>query len=703
MRYLSDVGEPRGTSLGDRLAAQRAQLFVGRARELALAEDLVTGAFDVLHVHGPGGVGKTTLLLEIARRAEARGLRVARLDARHLGVDAHEVGAALAAAVGGGPPGMLVIDTFERLRALEAWLRDEFLPSLPASTRVVIAGRYPPTDEWRTDLGWIDRLRVVSLRHLDDGDAREYLRRRGVPDAAHEEALRVTLGHPLALSLVAEPLRAGADAPAGAMDAALRGLLERFRSEAPTPRHQRALEVAAILRVTTEPALRGVLGADDAAELFAWLRGLSFVEAAPQGLVLHDLVRDTVAAELCWRDPDGHRQLLGRARDFYRGRVLGLERTERAAQLALLYDMTYLHRTNPVVRHLFAFDQDFAHYEDRVRDSDWPAIEAALRRHESEDAIRWARHWAVAQADAASVFRGADGRPVGFHLALRLDLAGRAAGLDDPAVAAAWAHVDAAVGLRDEECALLTRFWLDLERYQAVTDVGSQMFLHMVRRYAVTPGLAYAYATFADAVFWTPAFLYMRFERLTAVDFEVGGRRFGVFGHDWRGEPVTSWLDWVGNQVLAVTHAGALARPARTDVAVALSRHEFLAATRAALRDRHSVERLAENPLASSRLVRVGLDARAGGDARTRHLATLLDRAHAELAADARTEKSMRAVHRAYLDPAETHELAADALGISYSTFRRWLQRGTEEIASWLWRLEVDDDQRDEPWPFDDS
>ena len=74
--------------LGDRLAAARRRRFVGRAAELALFGSALAEAeppFALLHVHGPGGVGKTVLLGEFARLAADAGVPVVWLDGRDLG------------------------------------------------------------------------------------------------------------------------------------------------------------------------------------------------------------------------------------------------------------------------------------------------------------------------------------------------------------------------------------------------------------------------------------------------------------------------------------------------------------------------------------------------------------------------------------------------------------------------------------------
>jgi ABC-type phosphate transport system ATPase subunit len=63
----------------ERLSAARRHRFVGRDSERALFQSALVSPelpFQVLHIFGPGGIGKTTLLREFGRMAEIAGARV---------------------------------------------------------------------------------------------------------------------------------------------------------------------------------------------------------------------------------------------------------------------------------------------------------------------------------------------------------------------------------------------------------------------------------------------------------------------------------------------------------------------------------------------------------------------------------------------------------------------------------------------------
>jgi hypothetical protein len=354
--------------LSDHLSAARQRLFVGRGDELALFEGALAAAelpFRQVYLYGVGGVGKTTLLSEFARRCLSAGTPLIALDGHTIEPSHAALLTALRHAMKLAPSGsplevlaartdrfVLVIDSYEVLAPLDTWIREAFLPHLPSTALVVLADRRPPAPAWRADAGWASLVQTVSLSNLSPQESLAYLARRGVPGAQQQAAITFTCGHPLALALVADVIGQQPDVPIQpeAIPDVLQTLLKRFCDQVPDAAHRSALEVCALAHVMTEDLLAEMLALPDAFELVVWLRRLSFIESGPLGLFPHDLAREILAADLRWRSPDSFAQLSRRAASYY---IAHLQHARDWEQERLLFEFLFLHRHSPAIRPLF--------------------------------------------------------------------------------------------------------------------------------------------------------------------------------------------------------------------------------------------------------------------------------------------------------------------------------------------------------------
>ena len=337
---------------------------------------------------------------------------------------------------------VVLIDTYERLAPLDDWLRTRLLPRLPANALTVIAGRAAPSSAWRADPAWRELLRVVSLRNLSPEDSRHYLRACGVDPARHEELVEQSHGHPLGLSLLADVARTrrrlggrSADPRSGGNAApAVR------RDHSQCALHRRALEVCALARLTNESLLRDVLESDDTHEIFAWLRGLSFVESGPEGVFPHDLARDALEADLRWRDPDGYRRVL--RGDPRAHQPLACDPPTLREQQHAISDAKYMFRRLPSVSSPVDWDAWGQHYPEPAGPDDKQAILDLVLAWEGEASAAIAARWWEQQPEGFFVVRGHDGVLGGFLALLDLTAASAQDIAADPGARAAWDHAN---------------------------------------------------------------------------------------------------------------------------------------------------------------------------------------------------------------------------------------------------------------------
>lgn len=689
-------------SVMDRLAEARRRHFVGRQTERDLFHTALTAGelpFNILYLFGPGGVGKSSLLREFGYMARQLGVDSIQIDGRvtepspesflraiqtALDVTQDAIFAVLAERANRAT---ILIDTAELLTPLDGWWQDEFLPRLPDNVLVVIAGRNPPAPRWRADPGWQQLMRVRRLHNLTPEESRAYLMRRQVRATEHDVVLDFTYGHPLALSLVAD-LYAHAPEfsfqPENAPDI-IKTILDQFVQELPSPVHRAALEASTLVRLTTEPLLSQMLQLDEemARSLFEWLRQLSFVDADRHGIYPHDLAREALAADLRWRNPARYARYHEQARIYYMGQVQQLSARE---QRRLLAEYIYLHRENPMVRPYFEWQSSGVIFTDTLRPQDESHIIEMVTRHEGTESAQLAAYWLTRQPQGFSIMRQAGGEPVGFLSLISLEKTEAPDQARDPAVRAAWAFLQQTPAIQADETATLFRFWLSATDYQAVSSVQSRIFLNIVQHYLTTPGLVYTFLTCADPDFWRDAFIYADLRRLPRADFTVGGRTYGVYGHDWRERPVMAWLTLLGERELNPPATMPVpAQEAPTSAPPPLSEDGFAAAVRQLLHHFTDDNSLRTNPLCQTHL-RHRLDGSNADPAE--YLRQLVRETVEPLRHSPRQLKLYRALHHTYFQPAATQEQVAELLDLPFSTYRRHLREGVEYLIKHLRRLE---------------
>jgi Transcriptional regulatory protein, C terminal len=566
------------TLLGARTAA-----VVGRQAERAVLLELAERDRPlVVAVHGIAGIGRSALLAAFAEDARARGAAVVSLDCGGIEPTGRGFLAALGRAIGAlraEPPGgtrpmatvadaaaalsglgdrvVLVLDTYEQLRLLDTWLRQELVPGLRDNTRLALAGREPPVAAWISDFG--DLLATVPLANLAAADAGALLRREGLSGADAARVTRFTHGHPLALRLAASVRGARPDltVPDAAVATVVTELARVYLSGLDQPTRA-VLDAACTLRRPTMSLLGALLPEVPPHDAYDMLRPLPFVEFGPDGLVLHDTVREVVAALLRVNDPPAYRGYRIAAWRQLRRELRTAPPTDLWRYTA---DLLYLIE-NPAVREAFFPTASHRYAVEPARPADEAQITAIARAHQPAGAVTMMRSWWDTMPSAFRVARDSAGSPAAFQCLCEATAVPAWLLATDP-VAATWReHLRANPVPRGQQV-LFLRHMLAADGGEATTPAHAALILDLKRRYLeMRPRLRRIYSLAADPAAALSQLAPLGFARLPEGAAEIGGTTYHVLCNDFGPSSIDGWLTDLAAREMLIDD-GALLDPDR--------------------------------------------------------------------------------------------------------------------------------------------
>ncbi|MFI7498793.1 ATP-binding protein [Streptomyces sp. NPDC049687] len=682
--FAGSVDGERHRRFGSHLARSRKRVFVGRREELALFRTAIRdgGQAAVLYVHGPGGVGKSTLLRRFADEAVNSGRHVIEVDGR----TTEPSPGSFQAVVGRVPDGsVLLIDTFERCQGLEEWLRERFLPVLPHDTTVVVAGREAPSTDWYIDPAWDETLHVLPLGDLTDDDALDLVRARGVPPRLHERVTAFAGRYPLALSLTATVVarRMPSSTDWSPTPNIVKTLLRHLVGSTPSPMHRHALEVCAHAMTTTEDLLRSVFGEEHAAELFDWLRGLPFVESGPGGIFPHDVVREALDSDLRWRDFAGYQKMHVQVREY------AVEQVRRASVSSVLMAAraaNYLLHHGPFTLAYHSWRGNGEVYEAPCRPQDRSTVLEMARQVLGGDSPAAVEYWLDRQPQAFRLYRSsATGTLLGFLAHLECERFTAEDATADPVVAALLRHYGGDMSTPADGVLRLARYLVQAEGGERPSPAFDLMRLSVLADLLRMGRLAWSGRVLSDREFWEKEMSLLGHETVDA-GRTPDGRSHTVFVMDWQARPVEAWLDHLSRHVLfgsdaeaATTHAAPHSEPAPEPTGGELTDDQWDKAVRDLFRAWNHEDVLAANPI--TRLVSGGTPAE-----RVHALRQQLLHVVESLRSDLTTAKYHHALIATYLGRQTTQRGAAARLGTPFSTYRRHLDHGLSEAVTRLRR-----------------
>lgn len=694
---------PQPMTFAQCLTAGRERAFVGRAGELQAFDSLLdeNGGERLWFIVGPGGIGKTTLLHSFRAHARKRSVPCAFIDARNVRANPPDVLKALGQATGhqalahfcaGHSTPILMIDTFERWEHLEGWLREKLLPGAPGNLRVVIAGRNEPGQAWRHDPGWQALTRVSTLQDLDADEADEYLTRRGISHPSKQTLLSFAAGRPLVLALGADMVAQGQSLHTRAdTRPIIERLVARFTSDAQAPMQRQALDSAAIVRTLNQDLLAGMLDIDDAGPLYQWLSRLSFMETGPDGIFPHDLVRETLMADMARRYPGRYETGVLRAFDWIVEQIEATNDLSWAEAARLAGDGMYALRELKVVQHFLYPEGVHALYIEPATKDEWPVLADMVAHHEGGESRHWFEFWCQRFPDQVFVVRGAAGSARGLFLRLDMENLTTADRDADPLTALLWQHLSQ-TGQPDDRAHLpFIRFWLAAEHWQSQSAEKTAILMAINSYNLMAKHLRLTAQVFRDDPAWVMQAQALGIDLLEGSDTRIGDTTWRLYLNDWHRESPTRYYRHFAERCIAFDAALAGASIPKTGGGQAWpDETTFRSAVHEALKHHHTTAALSDNRLLGSALILASTGRGTDSGARIRMLRREINQAVDALAnAPGNGLHHARLLRRTYLGGALSQKQAASTLGMGYSTYRRHLAEAREALASELWQAEL--------------
>jgi hypothetical protein len=671
-----------GNGLGTRVETAEATVFQGRQAELdaLLARLAAPGALPgVVSLTGPPGIGKTAFVYALGRACRDRdAANVAIVDSRDFPHTLNGLSSAVLTVTAGAGQGgvsgqrdkplLLVFDTFEEMRDLEEQFWESFLPALGGPVLVVLSGRAPTRVGARSS-GWRLVVDEITLTALPDDQARQLLAHLGV---TRKDAVTAIVdlagGSPLLLCVAAEVLRSGSVTelpdPGGVPGEMARSLIARMSRELRRSDVRELLQAASLVRTFDEELLTA-MARSVTTETFDALCDMSVVRVTAAGARVHDVVRQTVSAELRWRSPELYSRLRRRAAEYLLARPAGHSEHVVPELLHLVGETVGSRRffadaSDRGVSLRPAHEGDLAELERVSRTGThnfgWPASQL-LRELRADFAV--ALDWLVVATSQDQVVA------YSYSLPLHEQTWAAVASARGRFFSALPAAESRAIRQAppDRPAAFLIAGTVALESHRSAE--AALRLATFTNRHVRAPSVSRSYVLMPhDSPFEATAISLGMSRRLTGIEMPPGGPTADEWILDYGAHGFPSWVQ------------RSLSLPAHESPLDLVPGDVLVAQVKLALEDLYRPASLAQSPLVRLRCIDPDAGLAAG-------LRALLLRLLDELrqAGQARDREAAALLRSYYVKRAGSHEIVAERLGLPRTTFYRRLRHGLELLA----------------------
>lgn len=279
---------------------------------------------ELFYISGIGGIGKTTLLLEMAKVARGYAPCVLWLDGEvgltTSGAFLTTLGMSLETEYGrkredgtvllsyllselSRQRTVLLIDNCENMNLLEGWLLSSFLPKLQsANVLLICASRKELSLKWQTNPSW-SRIKKLPLHGFTRSQVHDYLDGAEFSEERKKKIADMTEGHPLALALAVDLLLSSQGKSEGMWRELPSLLSAEFLRETASPTLYNGLTMLSLLPVADQGMLNALLEYPLEERDFNRLASLSFIRATQHGVSLHHVVARLLREEFARKHP----------------------------------------------------------------------------------------------------------------------------------------------------------------------------------------------------------------------------------------------------------------------------------------------------------------------------------------------------------------------------------------------------------------
>lgn len=663
-----------GTLL-NRLRKRHSEAFVGRESELRLSTAVLEGDVPVLYICGAPGVGKTALISGILQHDVASRYAIFKVDLRNIAPDPQTVLDCIAKELGIEGEGtriidivdcledrgknLLVFDSAESISSIEPWLRDALISELPGPSACIVASRTYPHQSWSVDPVWDAGFQIMHLGALDETECKEMISRIGIDNAPVEWLCRTSQGNPLFLKLLAKHLKLGRALGEEARSFALEELHQRIMSPVSTPLHQQALYVAAIAKRIRVELISDVVSAEEADNLFNWLKGQSYVQRDRMGLYPENLMREAILnlSELSGIDEyEKTSRQIGTHLLKWSGKEEPFKAHFRA--LETIYSSRYLDMVASTV------DVDAIDYFQYglAQPSQIGEITSFVKGQIQPDRFQLFCSWLNHPATDLWAVRNKNTRKIaGAFLAIDTTRLQDGDKVKDPFFEKLLLHIERnRNGRRDS----VHRFVVAEGGMQSNKAVAHAMISALMLQMFSVRELHRVFGIHADPDHWTEFMKGFSFERLPELDHNDGNSNLGVFVRNFSTTPFGS-VSWTFVDPT---------RPKRSMI----DPKQFELELRELLKVLNYPASVEASPMAKMPFVLMAMEKSESAGATLRRL--IVDEIEA-LGKHPKTERAFRAVKTTFLEADMTQEAAAETLGLPFGTYRYQLQTGIARIS----------------------